>query len=153
MLIDQLIMVLVAMVFSLPLLAFGNLEILGNSTLEKTSILFIWSIYFNKDIYLGRSPGKTRLGLQVVNAKINTVANPFRCLIRNLFIVLWPIEVIVTFFSPKRRIGDFIAGTKVQEYDAKQSSEKLPVFSMVCSVLISWAVIIFVMEYFWVYFG
>ena len=44
--------------------------------------------------------------------KTDTVASSLKCLIRNITIILWPIEVIVVLVSPSRRIGDFIAGTE-----------------------------------------
>lgn len=36
-----------------------------------------------------------------------------QCLIRNLFIVVWPLEVLTSLINPHRRLGDFITGTMV----------------------------------------
>ena len=76
-----------------------------------------FALYFCKDSFAGRSIGKRVLKFQVINARTGQVASPLRCLMRNFFIILWPIEVIVTLISPQRRIGDFVAGTKVVNYD------------------------------------
>jgi hypothetical protein len=34
--------------------------------------------------------------------------------------VVWPIEVIATLINPKRRIGDFVAGTRIEYYDPQR---------------------------------
>lgn len=78
-------------------------------------VCFVFSIYYNKDAIKGKGPGKRAIGFIVVNNATGEIANPLRCIIRNFTLVLWPIEVIVTLFSPERRIGDYIAGTKVIE--------------------------------------
>jgi uncharacterized RDD family membrane protein YckC len=72
-----------------------------------------FSVYFNKDIFNGRSPAKRALKMQVLNHKTGEVANPIRCLIRNTMTILWPLEVLVVLFSPQRRLGDLLAGTRV----------------------------------------
>ena len=70
-------------------------------------------IYLNKDFFRGKSGGKRILGYQVINLKTNKPASEFQCFIRNLTIPVWPIEVLVGLINPERRIGDFIANTKV----------------------------------------
>lgn len=39
---------------------------------------------------------------------------------RNLLLVVWPIEVIISLINPSRKIGDFIAGTKIVQTDIPQ---------------------------------
>lgn len=76
-------------------------------------ILFVF-VYFNKDFLNGKSPAKRLLGYQVVDLRTNLPASEFKCFVRNLTIcVAWPIEVVVGFINPSRRIGDYISGTKV----------------------------------------
>ena len=77
--------------------------------------IVLFSVFLNKDIYYGKSIGKYFNGTRVVSIKTGSVASPIQCLIRNLFILIWPLEAIVLFFTPERRIGDMVAGTKVQE--------------------------------------
>ena len=86
--------------------------------------IFIWFIvYLNKDIINGRSPAKRILKLQVVDIKTNNPASPIKCFIRNLTTPLWILEVLITIFSPERRIGDLLVGTKVELYT--QNSEEI----------------------------
>src|SRR4249920_2539695 len=73
----------------------------------------LFVIYFCKDCIGGRSPAKRILKLVVVDNKTNEPATPLQSLIRNLFVLIWPIEVCVAFFNQKRRIGDRVAGTKL----------------------------------------
>lgn len=74
------------------------------------------ALYICKDTIGGRSLAKRITGMQVVNHKTRMVANPLRCMVRNIFCALWPVEIIVAIFSPKRRIGDFVAGTMIVPY-------------------------------------
>lgn len=79
-------------------------------------------IYINKDFLRAKSPAKRIIGFQIINRKNGTPATALQCFIRNLTIALiWPLEVIVGFINPERRIGDFIANTKV----IKTESENL----------------------------
>jgi hypothetical protein len=86
---------------------------------EKTSFLLLigMSLYFCKDCFLGRSPAKRILKLQVVDNTSGKVASPIKCFIRDIFCIIWPVEVIVALVNPNRRIGDFIAGTKLIPYE------------------------------------
>jgi uncharacterized RDD family membrane protein YckC len=77
-------------------------------------------VYFLKDSFRGRSIAKRILKLQVVRNDSNEAASPARCFVRNIFIILWPIEVIATLFNSQRRIGDRVAGTRVISIDEKR---------------------------------
>lgn len=78
--------------------------------------------YLAKDILRGKSAGKRIIGLQIVNIETGLPASLTRTLIRNLTIVIWPIEVFITLFSKQRRLGDFIAGTEVIQSDKEELS-------------------------------
>lgn len=85
-------------------------------------MFFPFFIYLIKDTLNGKSPGKRIQGYQVIDLKTESVANELQCFIRNLTIcIIWPIEVIVAFVNPERRIGDYLASTKV----VKAKKEKL----------------------------
>jgi uncharacterized RDD family membrane protein YckC len=73
-------------------------------------------IYLLKDSYEGRSLAKRMVGLQVADNKTGQVASVGQCFVRNIFIIIWPVEVIVAAFNPERRIGDLVAGTRVSRY-------------------------------------
>jgi hypothetical protein len=79
--------------------------------------IFAFSLYFNKDIYLGQSIAKKIMKFQILDTRTNLPANPIKCLIRNFTILLWPVEVIAALINPERRIGDYIAGTKLAVYE------------------------------------
>jgi len=89
-------------------------------------LMFGLSVYFNKDAIKGKSLAKRILKHEIIDIKTNEIANPFKCLVRNFFIIIWPIEVIVVLASPTRRIGDFVAGTKVV-YSSIERNDKAPV--------------------------
>lgn len=72
-----------------------------------------FTIYFLKDNYRGKSIGKRLMGYEVINVQTNETASSLQCYIRNLTIPFWPLELLVNLFNPTRRLGDFIAGTKV----------------------------------------
>ena len=85
----------------------------GNYRVGFMIFMMILSIYFLKDSYRGRSIGKRMIGLQVVSRKTGEPASSLLCFIRNLVIPIWPLEVLISIFSPSRRLGDLIANTKV----------------------------------------
>ena len=126
MILDQFIMTMIAMIFSIPMM----IKILSsafNVSHEQTEmdfggpLLYVsllgFAIYFCKDTINGRSIGKRMTKTQVVDNTTGQVASPLKCFVRNIFCLIWPIEVIVTLTNPGRRLGDQIAGTKVVPYD------------------------------------
>ncbi|MEP2278784.1 RDD family protein [Maribacter sp.] len=91
-----------------------NIGLELNNRMETFVFFLIVFVYLNKDFLNGKSPAKRILGYQVVNQKTKKPATELQCFIRNLTIVIgFPIEVVVGFINPERRIGDFIANTKV----------------------------------------
>ncbi|WP_289056136.1 RDD family protein [Carboxylicivirga marina] len=97
---------------------------------------FGFSAYFNKDIFNGRSPAKRILKLQVIDNKTGQVANSLKCLVRNLTIPLWPLEVIFVLINPKRRLGDRIAGTRI-DYVENPEKAKLDWSKFTIALLIA----------------
>ena len=110
---------------------FGYLE----TVVLYIKIRLIFSIYFNKDAIKGKSPAKRILGHIIVDNKTGEIANPIKSVIRNITLVFWPIEVIFSLFSPERRIGDYIAGTKVIS-DEKTLKTELKVGQIIISLII-----------------
>lgn len=101
------------------------------------SVLLGILVYFNKDFFGGQSIGKRVFKLQVVVHKTGHAAGPFRCLVRNFTLLLGFIELILTLVSPKRRLGDFIAGTRIEAYDETRpnSSGKLRAAAIMLGLL------------------
>lgn len=101
------VFVLVFIDSSYPELTFFTNKI-GNT------ILFLpFLAYYLKDSYRGKSIGKRVLGFQVINRATNRPASTLQCFIRNLLIPFWPLEVLISLFSPSVRLGDLLANTKV----------------------------------------
>ena len=157
MLLDHVIMILVIMIFVAPGMVYDIVQTFGDTDAPPKLFLgnyylniFGFSLYFNKDIFLGRSPAKRILKLQIVNVKTNKPANPLRCLVRNITIVLWPIEVIVGLINNERRIGDFIAGTKLTTYDPEQHkgqpSWTLIAIALIIGMLITYFTMVYPVE-------
>lgn len=116
MMLDHIIMCLVLLppVFLVIILSsLGGFVVSEN--LINACFFFILFFYYNKDYFRAKSPGKRLLGYQVVHHKSGRIANGIRCFIRNFTIALiWPLEVIVAFIHPERRLGDYLAGTRVE---------------------------------------
>ncbi len=98
------------LIFGLGVLMKDNL----NNGIGIILVFIPFFIYLNKDFFNAKSPAKRILGFQVIDRKTNKPANELQCFVRNLTIcVAWPLEVIVGLINPERRIGDFLANTKV----------------------------------------
>ncbi|MGB8191715.1 MAG: RDD family protein [Chitinophagaceae bacterium] len=106
------------------------------------------SLYFSKDCFQGRSLAKRALKQQVVDNATGEPASPMKCFIRNIFILIWPVEVIVTFGSPQRRIGDRIAGTKVMPYVRPQEKHDINYLQIVVSLVLSYSLLILLLVLF-----
>jgi len=112
-------------------------------------IIIIFSI-LNKDLCNGRSIAKRILGFQIIDVKTNKVASDYKCMLRNITIIIFPLEVVVALLNKERRIGDLLAGTKLLECDSeaketflsdmsekKQLSSRLLIVSFVTAIIIS----------------
>ena len=115
MLLDHFIMTLIIVPPMIILTIFGEIGILKIRDMTFALVFFAMIfIYLNKDLLNGKSPAKRILGYQVINQKTGKPATELQCFVRNLTIAIaWPLEVIIGFINPERRIGDFIANTKV----------------------------------------
>lgn len=124
MLLDHVIMSLLVVPPMIITSFFINSKPFETHPVETFLFYAILVIYLNKDIANGKSLSKRILGLVVIDYKTGEPASEFKCFLRNITIIFWPIEVIVSLFSPNRRLGDFIANTKLE------ASEKEPVASI-----------------------
>ncbi len=153
MLLDHLLLIAGTIILSVPLLMYGFFRILWISH-EPTQFLlppgveYVFAlgvvIYLAKDSLYGRGPAKHILKLQVVRHTTGEPAAPLRCLVRNFFCVVWPIEVIAVLIHPERRIGDMVAGTRIVPYSATEKRTPLhwPQLALVCLLGIGIALLI-----------
>lgn len=102
----------------------NNFEKITSVMLPSMFVGFI--IYFAKDTFNGISPGKWIMGIMVRDENHpNEIPSFGRLLLRNLFLLIWPIEFIVLAASQdKKRLGDKSANAIVVKNPNKPS--KLP---------------------------
>ncbi|MBO9151601.1 RDD family protein [Chitinophaga sp. GCM10012297] len=148
MLLDHIIMVTILMFFSIPgmISGFANTfkitheqagpQFMGGPW-EYLSMLGI-ALYLCKDCINGRSIAKRILSLQVVDNLTGQAASPVKCLVRNLFIVLWPIEVLVALANTGRRLGDRVAGTRLVVFETTNERPKVNIGQVLISVVIAY---------------
>lgn len=102
-----------------------NLNLPTGTQVSFFSLQFlVWLIpilFFNKDFFNGRSPGKHEAGLQILDINTGLPATSTQCLIRNCTVIILPIELLFLCFSPERRIGDYLAKTKVMATEADEA--------------------------------
>ena len=101
-------------ILMIPKMIFGyptptNLAWLDILSLVPFSLMMIALI--NKDFFNGQSVVHRILGYRVVDVRTNEPASKIKCMLRNVTAPIWPIEAIFILAFPKRRLGDFIAGT------------------------------------------
>lgn len=148
MLLDHFIMSAAAMILTLPAVFISFIS--GFNSIQPTTGFVIsgpsfyisligFALYFCKDVFQGRSPGKRITKLQIIHHKTGKIASPLRTVVRNLFCIIWPVEVIITLINPGRRLGDLVAGTKV----VNLHSERYPktgtkVFQLLLSLLLAY---------------
>ncbi len=86
--------------------------------------LLMLLVILNKDCVNGMSAAKRKFGFQVIDFKSKEVASDAQTILRNITMFLWPLEIILVILNPKRRLGDFIAGTEVKRTE-KRTLESL----------------------------
>ena len=82
--------------------------------------LVTFSYLLLRDLPRGRSVGKKALRLQARGADA-APASPVQLIVRNLFVVLYPLEAVwLLATSGRKRLGDIAARTGVFEYEAEE---------------------------------
>jgi hypothetical protein len=97
MMLDHFLTTIVIMIFVAPGMIYDIIQTFGNPNAQPKLMLgnyylniFAFSLYFNKDIYMGRSFTKRIFKLQIVDFKTGLPANALKCFLRNLTIIIWP---------------------------------------------------------------
>ena len=114
MLLDHIIMCII--IVPLGVIIFGIISQFEEYLNKPIGMILIWSpmfLYFNKDFFKAKSGAKRFLGYQIIDNKTKKPASELQCFLRNLTLIAWPVEVLVGLLNPERRIGDFLANTKV----------------------------------------
>lgn len=100
------------------------------------------SIYMNKDGVLGQSIAKRICDLQVIDRKTKQAAGPLKCLVRNLTLMAWPLELLFLLVTKNRRLGDFMANTEVVQYK-QEHNEGFYRLEFLSSILIATIIFFF----------
>jgi uncharacterized RDD family membrane protein YckC len=154
MILDHIFMTMIAMLFFIPTMikTFSGAFTLSQNVDDGFSgpLLYIgligFALYFCKDCINGRSIAKRILKLQVVDNKTEQVASPLKCFVRNIFCIIWPVEVIVTLINPGRRIGDQVAGTKVVFYEPSIIEQpKVDIKTLLVPLALSFGLLLLIM--------
>ena len=105
------------------------------------TLTLIVPLYLFKDNDTGQSIGQAIIGISTVHN--DTAVRPVRALVRNLFLLIWPIELLLFLFSGKR-LGDIVTKTETVVVNERQR----PTNGMLSVILylIVWGVEVY---YFW----
>jgi uncharacterized RDD family membrane protein YckC len=107
--------VLMVFFFFIPL--FSNMGVwdMNNIMARELTITYCSVMYLViRDIMGKKSIGKRIFNLKIINKDDNTEANFAKRILRNVTMLLGPVEIVI-FFILKERLGDKIAGTNVVE--------------------------------------
>jgi uncharacterized RDD family membrane protein YckC len=108
----------------------------------------LFSLFFCKDIIGCQSIGKRIFKLKVINTKINNDEGklnkleliPIRLILRNLFIYIWPIEIIL-IMTENKRLGDLIFKTKVVPFNKQVDRfKKIDIFKNIFIFIVVFAI-------------
>lgn len=67
-----------------------------------------------KDCFGGQSIGKRMFNYQIVDRLNGDIANPWKCIVRNLFYFLGIIDIAMMLYQSRgMRLGDYVAHTQV----------------------------------------
>ena len=118
--VDHFSMTMLAGIFFVPDIIFQILKSNKDNSFQDpydsgfAFIVYIgFALYFCKDVIQGQSIGKRIFKLQIINSVTGLTASPYRCFVRDLFLILFPIEIIMIFINPEKRLGDIVAGTRL----------------------------------------
>jgi len=109
------------------------------------SLILGITTYLNKDIFNGQSPGKRIFKLQVIDEQTNLPTSSFKCFLRNITLLIFPIEFIFILVNPNKRIGDFMVLTRLDHYQTNNNSIitwKSKLMSIVAQALISFVLVL-----------
>jgi uncharacterized RDD family membrane protein YckC len=124
------------------IIQFGIEFFFGKGVLINLIGLGFMSLFFCKDSINGQSFGKKYVNIRVVDHSKLIIANPLKCLLRNLLIMFWFVDIFL-LSSSKRRLGDIITNCEVIEWPQQSSSNIhlnrmwLTIFAIVISYAIS----------------
>jgi len=146
---DHFVMTFVAGIFALPNIVYHiaatDISQFKKGRSEGWPFYFMnagFALYFCKDCIRGQSIGKWLSKLQVINLRSGGIASPLQCFIRDIFIIIFPIEMVMILINSGRRIGDLAAGTLVLRHDPSLSRDSINYVQVIISFLLSYAFVL-----------
>lgn len=135
MMVDFSSMIVVGFVLMIISIIFENTIAIPSNYLNTFLVGTIYGIFFCKDICQGRSIGKRIFHLQVVSQD-DTSCSVLKLVLRNLFVFIWPIEIIVCMINPEKRLADFLLRTKVIAYEENKQVYKTRLVNVIITPFI-----------------
>ncbi|WP_455586408.1 RDD family protein [Bacteroides sp.] len=111
------------------------------------TLAFMYALLFCKDVENGRSFGKQNTGLCILSEKNEKAPSITRLFLRNLFYVLWPIEIILIFCNSGKRLGDLVMRTKVVQCAKEPNTTFRLTSKYLCSIFVV-TIVLFVLFFF-----
>ncbi|HXB10712.1 MAG TPA: RDD family protein [Bacteroidia bacterium] len=115
-----------------------------NSSMMVYEVALFFAVYLCKDSINGRSLAKRITNIQVVDNVSGLAASPLKCFVRNIFILIWPVEVIVAMINPEKRIGDRVAGTKLIPFDKTLEQPKASFVQIIISLCLAFGLMLLI---------
>lgn len=106
MIIDFAIIILISQVFVF-------MSFIEQNYLMKITFSIMFSLFLCRDNLNGQSLGKRLMKIQVVDNSTMQTVTSFKYILRNLFLCVWPIELLLVLINGDRRLGDYVVKTKI----------------------------------------
>lgn len=141
---DLMIMTIITMIFALPYMI--PLMVKNQLPYPKGILFYLmnsgFALFFCKDCIYGQSIAKRILKQQIVNNQTGQIASPLQCFLRDIFIIIWPVEVVAILIKPERRLGDIVAGTKVITFNPGLEKQKPNYLQLGLCFILSYAIML-----------
>lgn len=92
---------------------FVFMSFIKQNDLMKITFSIIFSLFLCRDNLNGQSLGKRLMKIQVVDNSTMQTPTSFKYILRNLFLCAWPIELLLVLINGDRRLGDYVAKTRI----------------------------------------
>lgn len=120
--IDQVLGFLVAIPFILVAMF---TDLMSNIIYASFAFSIPLSVFLCKDILSSQSFGKRPFKLRIFNQRNKQPTTSSAILVlRNLFLIIWPIDLFFCVFNSKRRLGDLLTGTYVYRLEKDHTPTK-----------------------------
>jgi len=110
----------------------------------------LFTLWLCKDLINGRSLGK-----RMVGHKLSSIDNTniiWKYIVRNIFTLIWPIEIIFCMINPSRRLGDLVFGTQVtsaEEQERKSDTIHFQVKAIILNFIVTFLIVLVITSIIW----